>query len=173
MKLIGTAALLALAVMFFGGCASPQPETVWVAEPNVLPLELDDDFRFNKVKTFFNDPRNYQVTRSEVVRFERDWLNYGAVGLYELEERTGNYYWFYWEADREADITLRFEFRQALLGNYVQAQEVYYPQTRGSFETAIDVTGDDFLQYGRVTAWRAVLIVDGRIVAFTQSFLWK
>jgi len=172
MKWIGTAGLLALSVVLFG-CASPQPEPVLIAEPNVLPLELNDDFRFNKVKTFLNEPEEYMMSRSEVVRFERDRLNWGAVGKYEREERTGNYYWFFWESDEPADITFRFEFRQALLGNYVQAQEFYYPAARGSFETEVMVTGDDYLEFGRVTAWRAILIVDGRIVAFTQSFLWK
>jgi hypothetical protein len=29
------------------------------------------------------------------------------------------------------------------------------------------------LENGRVTAWRALLIVEGRIVALSQSYMWR
>ena len=32
---------------------------------------------------------------------------------------------------------------------------------------------DEFLENGRVTAWRALLIVEGRIVALSQSYMWR
>ena len=69
-------------------------------------------------------------------------------------------------------MTVRFEYRQANLGAYVQAREVAYDGTRGTMETKFQVTGDDYIQDGRVISWRALLIADGKIVGLTQSYLW-
>ena len=35
------------------------------------------------------------------------------------------------------------------------------------------MTGDDYLQYGRVLAWRAQLIENGRVVSERRSYLWR
>jgi hypothetical protein len=43
----------------------------------------------------------------------------------------------------------------------------------GSRKSSFEVTGDEYLESGRVTAWRALLIVDGKIVALRQSYMWK
>jgi hypothetical protein len=40
-------------------------------------------------------------------------------------------------------------------------------------KTSFAVTGDNYLWDGPVTAWRCLLIENNRIVAFTQSYLWK
>ncbi len=53
------------------------------------------------------------------------------------------------------------------------AQERYYPHASGSYKSTFRVTGDEYLEHGQVTSWRVLLIVDGRIVAFRQSFMWK
>jgi hypothetical protein len=53
------------------------------------------------------------------------------------------------------------------------AKERYYPGVRGSRKSPFEVTGDEFLESGRVTAWRVLLIVDGKIVAMRQSYMWN
>jgi hypothetical protein len=53
------------------------------------------------------------------------------------------------------------------------AQERFYPAARGSRRSTFQVVGDDFLENGRVSAWRILLVVDGRIVAFRQSYMWR
>lgn len=165
-------AVIALAIV--SGCSTPEGPATRLEKANVLPLELNDRFQFRKIKTFYLDPLQAQVaTRSEPIIFERQRIEWGAIQAYERQARYGNYYWFYWRARDEADITVRFEYRQVALGDYVMAQERYYPGARGSFRSEFTVTGDDFLEFGRVNSWRAALIVDGRIVAITQSFLWK
>ena len=63
---------------------------------------------------------------------------------------------------------MRLEYRQEKLHAFVQAREVHYPQARGHHETEFAIIGDDFFDDGRVIAWRASLIVDGRIVATTD-----
>lgn len=162
-----------LACVFLAACATPYKPPIYLERANVLPLELDDRFEFRKQMLFFNDPRTYATTTSESMRFFRMRMNYGATTPRDYDEITGNYFTFFWRANVEADVTVRLEYRQAALGNFVMAQERYYPGAKGSYKSEFRVTGDEYLEHGRVTAWRALLIVDGRIVGLTQSYMWK
>lgn len=166
-------ALLVAGAVALGGCATPQPPLVKLEKANVLPLALDDDFSFGKRQISYLGPEQQSPTTSEPAAFERRRMLWGAVEENERAERYGTYYSFFWKARRTADVTVRFEYRQPALGNYVMAMERTYPAARGTFRTDFQVTGDDFAEYGRVTAWRALLIVEGRVVALTQSFIWK
>ena len=68
---------------------------------------------------------------------------------------------------------MRFEYRQQNLGAHVQARELHYPNAKGSVKSEFQIIGDDYEQEGKVTAWRALLIENGKIVALNQSFLWN
>ena len=68
---------------------------------------------------------------------------------------------------------MRFEYRQANLGSYVQARELVFPGAKGSCKAEFNIIGDDYFEDGRVTAWRALVIENGKIVALNQSFLWN
>lgn len=162
-----------LAGVLLTACAGREKPPVYLERANVLPLEINPRFAFRKQQLFFNDPRNYQPTQSEAMRFFRLRMNHGATTPRDLDEITGNYFSFFWRAQDRADVTVRLEYRQAALGDYVMAQERYYPEALGSYRSDFRVTGDDYLEHGRVTEWRALLIVNGRIVAFRQSFMWK
>ncbi len=170
MKWIPAALLLGA---FLAACAGPEKSAVFVERANVLPLDLNDNFQFRKQKLFFNDPRAYAPTKSETARFLRLQTNYGAVTPRDIDEITGNYFEFFWRTGELADVTVRLEYRQAATGNFVLGQEIYHPEAKGSYSSKFQVTGDEYLESGRVTAWRALLIVDGRIVALNDSFMWK
>jgi hypothetical protein len=159
-------------ILMLAGCAT-QPKPVQLEEVNVLPLALNENFKIRKIKRFFNDPSMQQITLSEPAIFERRYYLWGAVDSSEVFQRIGNYYDIYWRTGERADVTVRLEYRQLGLGNTVSAQELYYPSARGSFRSQFRITGDEFLEFGRVTSWRVLIIVEGRIVAFRQSFLWK
>lgn len=150
-----------------------QPTPTKLEKANVLPLALDDAFQFRKQKLTFYSQEALPPNQSEPVNFERRRLEWGAVDNIELQQRYGNYFAFFWRAAKDADVTVRLEYRQGGLGNYVMAQELYYPAARGSHKSEFKVTGDDYLEFGRVTSWRALLISEGRIVGLTQSFIWK
>jgi hypothetical protein len=140
---------------------------------NVLPLALDDAFQFRKTKIFLNEPELFKPTVENMVSFERQRINFGAVTQLDRQERYGHYYTFFWKSARKADLTVRFEYRQQRLGSYVQAKELFYPAAKGSMQSQFQVIGDDYAEEGKVTAWRAVLIENGKIVGLTQSFLWN
>lgn len=166
--------LLPLAAAFaLGACAAPQPPLAKLEKASVLPLALDDNYRFTKKQISYVGPEPLPPGAGEPVVFERQRRLWGAVDESERQQRYGTYYTFFWKSRVPSDVTVRFEYRQPALGNYVMAMERFYPAARGTYRTDFEVTGDEHLQYGRVTAWRVVLIVNGRIVAFRQSLIWK
>ncbi|MEI8233932.1 MAG: hypothetical protein WCH57_04525 [Verrucomicrobiota bacterium] len=159
-----------------GGCAvsAPQPQPRLLHKADVLPLALDPAFSFRKTSLFLHDKKLEKPTTSPMISFERERLGYHAVAGDEVEAREGHYFHFWWRAERPAHLTVRLEYRQEGLGAYVQAQEVdVFAATKKTIETKFTVVGDRYRQDGRVTAWRALLIENGKIVALTQSFLWN
>ncbi len=154
--------------------------TMWAL---LLPLGVsaadvksDGLVRFEKVKLFFLDASAkspLEPGQDRYVEFERKRALYGAITPSDQRERYGNYFTFIWEAKRQADVVLRLEYRQQALGPMVQMKEVAYPAARGRIITRIQVTGDDYLQYGRVLAWRASLLEHGKVVAEKRSYLWR
>ncbi len=160
-------ALLLTATALFAEPAQLLPKA------SVFPLAIDDAIKFRKTKIFVNDPELWKPTQDPMLNFERQRINFGAVTQYDRLQRYGHYYTFSWRADRAADLTLRFEYRQDRLGAFVQAQERTYPGAKGSITSKFAVIGDDYTNDGRVTSWRAILIENGKIVALNQSYLWR
>jgi len=167
-RLIFQLAMLGLVASGFGA-----ERTLPLDKAKVLPLALDDAFEFRKTKTFLNDPKTFKPAFDDMIRFERARANFGAVTQQDRRERWGHYYTFFWRTKRPADLTIRLEYRQQNLGSHVQAREMHYPAAKGSMKSEFQIIGDDYEHDGKVTAWRAVLIENGRIVAVNQSFLWN
>ena len=162
-----------LATMAFVRAEYPLP----IPHANVLPLALSDDFEFRKFDIFRNAPlrpgATPQPTRELAILFERKRRVWGAIDSVEVHQHTGQYFTFYWRAKRRADLTLRLEYRQAELKNYVQGRELYYPAARGSYESEFAIVGDDYSRDGPITSWRAILIENNTIVALLQSRIWQ
>jgi len=158
-----------------GGCAVsvPQSQPRLLQKANVLPLALDPAFSFRKSGLFLQDKKIDKPTSNQMIDFERERLRYRAVSENAVRAREGHYYNFWWRAERPAHVTVRLEYRQETLGAYVQAQEVEVDALKGTIETKFTVIGDRYHQDGRVIAWRALIIENGKIVALTQSFLWN
>jgi len=167
--------LLAVFCLVLASCAGTPPKPYQVQKPQPLPVVLDKDFDFRKVGQYFLDPAARPPTGQidASVSFERGYRMYGAITALDQHQRFGNYYSFFWVARRPADVRVRLEYRQEKLHAFIQAREVRYPRARGYHKTEFAIIGDDFYDDGRVIAWRASLIVDGRIVATTRSYLWE
>ncbi len=112
-------------------------------------------------------------TRELMIYMERHRRTFGAIDQNEINAKTGEFFTFFWRAKRQADLTLRFEYRQSNLKNLVQAREINYPTARGSHESEFDIVGNDYSEDGRVTSWRALLIENHVIVALLQSRAWR
>jgi hypothetical protein len=154
---------LALALLLAGGA--------WAAE-----AKSDGAIRFTKVKLFFLDASAkspLEPGQDHYVEFERKRALYGAITPSDQRERYGNYFTLMWDAKRPADVVLRLEYRQQALGPMIQTKEIPYRAASGHIITRFRVTGDDYLQYGRVLAWRAQILEHGRVVAEKKSYLWR
>jgi hypothetical protein len=174
-----------------------------IARVMPLPVALDPDFQFRKTKLYLLNentlgqgkgaqtdqtaqnagkggklsntaPSSKSTTVQDAsITFERQYRLFGAVTKLDQRERFGNYFDFFWRAKRPAELTLRLEYRQEKLHAHIQAQEVSYPNARGSYKTEFKVVGDDYFDDGRVIAWRCCLIEGGRIAAETHSYSWE
>jgi len=161
---------LSIALVASAAWCEDQPRQLDKA--NVLPLALDDHFQFRKTELFQNDPKEFKLTTDPRILFLRERMNYGALTSIDKARRLGNYFTFFWRADNKSDVTVRLEYRQENLGSYVQAKELDYTGVKGTIKSEFKVVGDDYTQDGRVVAWRALLIQNGKIVGLTQSYLW-
>ena len=159
--------------------AKPQPPVALLGRANPLPLAIDPAFEFRKFKTYFlENPQVQGIStagnQEQSLVFERRHLLYGAITGSDIRDRYGNYFTFFWRAKRSANLTVRLEYRQQKLASMVQAREVDYPDAHGSYATRFVVNGDDYLEQGRVSAWRVLLIENHQaIVALGQSYLWR
>jgi hypothetical protein len=180
-------------VLFLAGSLWAAPQVKVLTKVNPLPVALNDDFQFRKTKLFHLTPTPPKVKRSlssslardanpnnptagvaeASLGFERTYRLYGAISNADRAQRYGNYFDFFWRVKRPANVTVRLEYRQESLRSFVQAREISYPNANGNYKTEFAVIGDDYLQDGRVTAWRCLLIENGKIVAENRSYLWE
>ena len=180
--LLRSIVLLAGFLVVLAGCASEEPPVQLLTKANALPLGLDPAIQIRKVKYYFLESplltgeRNDTSNEEQSIAYERSYLTYGAITGSDIRNRYGDYYTFYWRNTHPEPrrLTVRLEYRQQKTGGFVQAREVDYPAAQGSYVTHFAVNGDDYLQEGRVSAWR-ILIVENHqtIVAFHQSYLWR
>ena len=174
--------------------AAPAPQVKILTKVDPLPVALSDDFQFRKTKLFeltvnppkakksisqalaalSNNPENPAAGIAEApLSFERTYRLHGAITSADKSQRYGNYLDFFWRVKRPANVTIRLEYRQEKLRSFIQAREVSYPNAKGNYKTEFTVIGDDYHQDGRVTAWRCLLIENGKIVAENRSYLWE
>src|SRR6266403_5062148 len=184
--------LILFALTSFSVGAVEEPKIVEKVTP--LPVALSKDFEFRKTKLFFLSERapaqgqSQRQTTSTLgakstqktatlqdapITFERQYRLFGAVTGVDQRQRFGDYFDFFWRVKRPADVTVRLEYRQEKLHEHVQAQEIFYRNVRGTRKTEFKVIGDDYLDDGRVIAWRCLLIENGRVVAENHSYMWE
>jgi hypothetical protein len=190
-----------LGVLSVASAASSRAEPRLLQKVTPLPDAPDPAFQFRKIKIFFMSDkpatsassgsksssginklgdqasrtaaRSTTVVQDASISFERKYRLYGAVTKLDERQRYGDYFDFYWRVKRPANVTVRMEYRQEKLHEHVQAQEISYNEVRGTSKSEFKVVGDDYLDNGRVIAWRCLLVENGRVVAENRSYLWR
>ena len=184
-------AVLSCLGLLLAASAWSAPPVKLLSKVDPLPLALSDDFQFRKTKLFHltetppkskksitsalsRDPNNPTGGIAEAsLGFERTYRLHGAISNADKTRRYGNYFDFFWRVKRPADVTVRLEYRQEKLRSFVQAREISYPSAKGNYKSEFAIIGEDYFQDGRVTAWRCLLIENGKIVAENRSYLWE
>jgi hypothetical protein len=188
--------VLLVALFLCASAARAADEARILAKVEPLPVALSNDFEFRKAKLYSlgsttlqaGTGKNKKYSRNAssrgsgrvsaavaeaAINFESRYRLFGAVTALDQRDRYGNYLDLFWLAKRDADLTVRLEYRQEALRSFTQAREIHYPNARGHHKSEFAIVGDDFFDDGRVTAWRCLLVENGHIVAETRSYLWK
>jgi hypothetical protein len=107
--------------------------------------------------------------------FDRD--AYQAQLRQHPEQRSGLRFAVQWKARADAGrpLKLRVELRGMAQGDLPRSkvieQEVT-PRSRWSRWTSLTLAGDDYKQFGEITAWRVTLLDGDQVLSSQQSFLW-
>ncbi len=130
------------------------------------------DAGISRVKIYRLDPQEAPSAAEPAIAFEHKHHLYGAVSEAEREARRGNYYTvFFRTLDRTAPVHARFDYRQAATGFRVFSKNVTADPREGKVE--FDVTGEEYLQRGKLLGWRVALTQNGRPLGEERSFLWE
>jgi hypothetical protein len=109
-----------------------------------------------------------------MVRMEKERRLHGAVSMSERRARLGHYYTILWQdpSDAVKADEVVFEYRQSATGSRVkrQVRRIESGATASRIEFAI--IGREYLEGGRVLAWKATVNGSGRALATRQSYLW-
>lgn len=143
---------LPLAAALLPGCAAPMLD---VRPTHLRDLELAD----------MDNP---------MIRGDQRRLLHGAIGVREQEKLLGHYYVVLWnEASGTGPVRVLFEYQQAGSGSLVKRQEQSFDAGSTEGRAEFRVIGEDYLEGGRVLAWRCRLFRDGNEIAERHSYLWE
>jgi hypothetical protein len=102
---------------------------------------------------------------------------YGAVEVREMSARLGQYFTAEWDIPSKSGLPapdrIDFEYLQAKTTSQVRklSQKVAGQGLSGKAEFRI--TGDNYLQGGKVLAWRCRMFSQGKEIASRHSYLWE
>ena len=170
---------LVLPIFFIAASVCAADRAKILSKVGPLPMALSDDFEFRKTKLYHlaekGPARSGRASAGQdaSIHFERQFRLHGAITNLDRRQRYGHYFDFFWRAKRRADLTVRLEYRQEKLHSFVQGREIFYPDAKGSYKTEFAVIGEDYIVDGRITAWRCLLIENGKIVAQDRSYMWE
>jgi hypothetical protein len=110
---------------------------------------------------------------NHAIRFEIEYINWGAVTAEQLAARRGHYFTISWtNAGPRDNFTARFQYRQVKSKGIVRVLEEPMPNVRGTVRSYFAVVSKAFLLYGPVASWRFAILRGDTVVAETKSFIW-
>lgn len=127
------------------------------------------------VKTFVLRDQERDPGGDPWARMEKESRLRGAISMEERKQRLGQYYTVLWrDADvKSGQVTVTFEYQQGKTGSLVKRVSQSFPAALSEGRASFAVLGDDFIENGRVLAWRITLRRGDRILASRRSFLWQ
>ena len=111
-----------------------------------------------------------------MVRMEKERRLHGAVSMAERRQRLGQYYTLVWQDSAgvgQGSVEVVFQYQQGATGSLVKRMTWEFPASSAEGIAEFTVIGDNYFKGGRVLAWQATVLRDGRELASKRSFLWK
>jgi hypothetical protein len=119
------------------------------------------------------DENNDPMVRGEIQR-----RLHGAITVEERRKKAGQYYDIKWNRgevrkhSNEVPVRVTFEYQQTRTASLVKrmSRDLH---CRENCDVEFAIKGDDYINNGRVLAWRITVEEMGQIVAKQQSYLWR
>ena len=147
------------------------PERDW---PGIQSSEIGKSRHEQTLDPGAPAPGSNAAIADGIDHFRAQYRLYGAVTGLDQRQRFGNYFDFFWRVKRPADCDGAPGVSAGETSFLVQAREISYPTGRTAImKTEFAIIGDDYLDDGRVIAWRCLLIENGQIVAENRSYLGR
>ncbi|WP_338687013.1 hypothetical protein [Haloferula helveola] len=120
--------------------------------------------------------RSLEVVDSDqpMIRGDQQRHFYGAIGVREQEQRLGHYYVVLWNEDSVGEpVRVVFEYQQASTASKIHRQVQEFDPSSDNGRAEFRITGDSYLEGGRVLAWKCSLFRGQREIASRHSYLWE
>lgn len=149
---------------------SDSPPTVNTLSADTI--KLDPRIKIKTIHEVETDT-NYPVGDNAALRFELDYLNYGAVTAEERDARKGHYFTITWcNKGPKDDYTARFQYREVITKDIVRTLLQPMPAAHDNTRAYFAVVGKAFHLYGPINAWRISILKGDTVVADEKSIAW-
>lgn len=111
-----------------------------------------------------------------MVRMEKQRRLRGAISMEERRQRLGQYYTLIWNDAKgvgSGPVEIVFEYRQGGTASQIKRFTKRFPASAASGTAYFSVVGDNYFDNGKVLAWQATVLRDGKEVAARRSYLWN
>lgn len=110
---------------------------------------------------------------NDALRYEIQYLNWGAVTQEQLLARRGHYFTITWDNDGPtADFVARFQYREVRSKEVVRTLTQNMPHVSGAVRSYFAVTDKAYLTYGPIVSWRFTILKGDTVVAEAKSYIW-
>jgi hypothetical protein len=110
---------------------------------------------------------------NDALRYEMNYLNWGAVTQEQAMARRGHYFTITWDnGGPPADFVARFEYREVNSKEVVRTLAQNMPHVSGAVRSYFAVTDKAYLAYGPIVSWRFTVLKGDTVVAEAKSFIW-
>lgn len=121
-----------------------------------------DVFRHRDTELLGND--------AAMVRGDQQYVMFQKLSNQERADTLGQYYTIK-RREAEKPAVVEFNYLQSRTGSEVLTKKI--PLAIGDQRAFFSVIGKNFIENGRVLAWKVDLIEDNKLVATEQSYLWE
>ena len=128
-----------------------------------------------KVRQFHLRSTELADDDAQMVRGEQAYRLRGAVTMEERKSRLGQYYTVSWKDESRSGGPMKvvMDYQQATTGSSVHQMKRDLPSGELAGRVEFEITGNAYLEGGRVLAWRIRLLREGEIIAEKRSYLWR